>query len=379
MYKTQTDFGQTHNFGVAPERRTYACLLDYERQEHNEDEDYMLDYEPEENIEDEDYTSLIPEKDKPYYMKMFVNRHVTTIKTEFYGKTNQEIITFLDDYLRYILQTQHGKNIFEQIVQSLVENRDFPEYSPELFITYLLQTNFFKEKEEFIKDCFGNILAEAVKNLNFDLIEMFGKKPFKKLYDPNKKYGIDRDTLCHLALRVTEDEKLLRYIIKHIKTNPYLANNRGIYPVDLIIDNTEKLVDVFANYCLSIKKEDREKSPTFRILKERFKTVFLKYWESCLRRQSLKSKRNPNPIFMERIRSIPEPTAKLKLPPLKLMPRSSKNLHKGKLNKEPITRNFGTNKSIKKPLLPLPDPSQNLGGAIDELDKKTTQIQRRER
>lgn len=36
-------------------------------------------------------------------------------------------------------------------------------------------------------------------------------------------------------------------------------------------------------------------------------------------------------------------------------------------------------KSLKAPLPPLPNPSQNLGGAIDELGKKTTQIQRRGR
>lgn len=360
MYNTQVYSGQ-NNLGFPQKRTTYSCLREYI---------------PEERIEDEDYLPLLLEEDVADYVKMQADRFTTIIESNLCTiADNQKKIKFLNDYLNKILKEGYGKYIFERVFRNLLTNTNDVEYSPRLFAYFLSQTNFFEENEELVKDCSGNILFEAVENSNFDLIRMFGKKPFKKLYDPNKRYGVDGYNLCHLPLMKSEDEKLPRCVIEDIGTNPDIPDNRGRFPIEFIIDNVERLLEVFADYCLSLKKEDREKSPTFRILKERFKKFFLKYWANRLMRQS--KRRNPTPIFMKRIRPISEPTEKLKLPPFKeLFPF----MGKGKTEK---SRNYGTEKmpwyakrSLKKPVPPLADPSQNLGYAIDELDIKKPRTQK---
>ena len=346
MYNTQVYSGQ-NNLGFPQKRTTYSCLREYI---------------PEERIEDEDYLPLLLEEDVADYVKMQADRFTTIIESNLCTiADNQKKIKFLNDYLNKILKEGYGKYIFERVFRNLLTNTNDVEYSPRLFAYFLSQTNFFEENEELIKDYSGNILFEAVENSNFDLIRMFGKKPFKKLYDPNKRYGVYEYTLCHLALMKSENEKLIRCVIENIGTNPDIPDNCGRFPIEFIIDNVERLLEVFADYCLSLKKEDREKSPTFRILKGRFKNFFLKYWANRLRRQhpateSQKHTRKRNSIVVEIVipakGTLSKPTARLPLGRVIIVPYSS--------NKPYIMVNANNAEPIKK----------NLDYAIDELDIK---------
>lgn len=276
---------------------------------------------------EENYIYNIREKNKkiiPSFIDSFNRSNVKTF--------------LLDNVLSKILLSRDGMLWAEMFIKEILTNKDF---NLETFSLFLSGTNFFRENRDLVEKCYLDVLSNAIHSNNRDLINKFAGEDVKKCYDPDKQYGPDGDTLCHTAVKLSLNPIVLYDIIVKIGTNPFRKNYEGQFPEDLVIEDIERYKSIFDHArCIMEKKV----KPILEISDGKF-PEFLKRWD----------------IFVKCFSDMDGVSIEPNNP------------------NRPSVGSRGASESLKEPLPPLLDQSQNLDDATKKLDKETEQTQQHKR